>query len=629
MTRNTTGVKRRLTSRWVFGASFAVHVVALAMLWRFDFLGTNTIALDREAEAQRSAQVEKRERARQEQERAAREDRVLPEPHAEKLKKEARRRASRHLAEKVERIRETYEQIREVRARKLEQIEKRPEPVLRRKLARRVLEQVEEAQVFIQRFTKDATDKPTKDLVQRTWELRTGAKELVKAPGDPDRARWVAKAAQDLTDQLQSRLDHDVAPRQGWNTQRARERLAQVADTARKLAEDTLDLDAFNDVAAAGEAKPIDPEQAAALDQMTPQELYERAMEMERKAAQAYADARAAELAMVQSTTFAQAQEKLNASPPRRPPLGEALAGERVRTVGDLNRYRDDLARAVQEAESMRLSASNQLGQVRGIDPGKSAQTAAAVASRYAQMIALQGAATLTGHTRRMDLSMAMRMGYGGSSGANSIAYANSNLGAGGEFFTAATARLPDFSITQDQVSAQALPGRKFSKDSDRQGWLYIDTWYVIGPWENHGKIDYSVIHPPEYEINFDAVYQGKEGEKGEPKALRWQFTQSDMIRVTPPDEESNATYYAYTELYFEEDADMLLAIASDDASKVWINDMVVWEDLGLSPWKIGEGFRKVFFHKGYNTLLVRIENGPNVCQFSVLICPTEIMHSQ
>ena len=31
----------------------------------------------------------------------------------------------------------------------------------------------------------------------------------------------------------------------------------------------------------------------------------------------------------------------------------------------------------------------------------------------------------------------------------------------------------------------------------------------------------------------------------------------------------------------------MLLAIASDDAAKVWINDTLAWQDTGLSSWRL------------------------------------------
>ena len=42
--------------------------------------------------------------------------------------------------------------------------------------------------------------------------------------------------------------------------------------------------------------------------------------------------------------------------------------------------------------------------------------------------------------------------------------------------------------LNQEMVKAQALPGRRFSKSADRKGWLYINTWYMIGPWEVLGE---------------------------------------------------------------------------------------------------------------------------------------------
>jgi hypothetical protein len=201
---------------------------------------------------------------------------------------------------------------------------------------------------------------------------------------------------------------------------------------------------------------------------------------------------------------------------------------------------------------------------------------------------------------------------------------------AGGEFMK----NLDSFrrmGIAREMVQAQALPGRKFTKESARKGWLYINTWYIIGPWENHGRIDYSVIHPPEFEIDFDAVYtDGKKGHVYTSRkvfedidgTLRWRFTQSDNIRILPPIQSPDSTFYAYTELYFEEDMEMLVAIASDDATRVWINGKLTWEELGLSSWNIGERFERAFFHKGTNKVLVRLENGPSETLFSFVICP-------
>ena len=85
-------------------------------------------------------------------------------------------------------------------------------------------------------------------------------------------------------------------------------------------------------------------------------------------------------------------------------------------------------------------------------------------------------------------------------------------------------------------------------------------------------------------------------------------------------------TYYAYTDVWFEKSRDMLIAVASDDASSVWVNGEIVWQDSGQSAWQLGEGYRKLRFNKGYNDVLIRIENGPGPCIWSVVLCPPEML---
>jgi hypothetical protein len=89
------------------------------------------------------------------------------------------------------------------------------------------------------------------------------------------------------------------------------------------------------------------------------------------------------------------------------------------------------------------------------------------------------------------------------------------------------------------------------------------------------------------------------------------------------------ATYYAYTEVYSDKTREMLIAVASDDMAKVWLNGDVIWTDVGQSGWNLDEGFRKVLFHEGFNRVLVRVENGPTYCAFSVLLCPPEIVETE
>lgn len=196
--------------------------------------------------------------------------------------------------------------------------------------------------------------------------------------------------------------------------------------------------------------------------------------------------------------------------------------------------------------------------------------------------------------------------------------------------------------LNQDMVTAQALPGRRFSKSAERKGWLYINTWYMIGPWDNFGRDDFAIVHPPEISVDFDAVYtNGKVGTgiaetDSHPLkvigdrvyldgTLRWQFKQSESMHNTVPVTTDRSTYYAYTELYFDEATSMLVAIGTDDSGRVWINGKDVWQDRGSSWYNIDEHITSFQFREGWNTVLIRLENGDGPAGFSFLIIPEDV----
>ena len=84
-----------------------------------------------------------------------------------------------------------------------------------------------------------------------------------------------------------------------------------------------------------------------------------------------------------------------------------------------------------------------------------------------------------------------------------------------------------------------------------------------------------------------------------------------------------HSTYYAYTELYFDEATTMLVAIGTDDSGRVWINRKDVWRDYGTSWYNIDEHIAPFQFRQGWNKVLVRLENGGGgPCGFSFLIIP-------
>ena len=181
------------------------------------------------------------------------------------------------------------------------------------------------------------------------------------------------------------------------------------------------------------------------------------------------------------------------------------------------------------------------------------------------------------------------------------------------------------FKLNIENIKAKAIPGRIIDSNSNRRGWIYVDTWYIIGPWANNGQINWKTKYPPEFNIDLSKTYSnGKDN-----RTLSWQFFQSDTIRCTPPDDDVDSTYYAYTEIYCENAEKLTVAIASDDAAELFLNDIQTWQDSGLSPWSLDENFTILNFKKGFNTVLLRIENGPGVCQFSLLLCPINLKTSQ
>lgn len=175
---------------------------------------------------------------------------------------------------------------------------------------------------------------------------------------------------------------------------------------------------------------------------------------------------------------------------------------------------------------------------------------------------------------------------------------------------------VPHPAITVD--SKGIIGGRMLAADGPiSSSWMAVDSWYVVGPWPNPGRVNMDKKYPPENAIDLDASYAGKDG-----RILRWQFMQAPSVMLQPTDPTDYAIYYLYTEIRSDRDRDIWLVTGSDDKSKIWINDMLIWESRPeLKPWRIGEGFRKVHLRKGVNRVLYRLENGWYAVAMSLLFC--------
>ncbi|MFQ3577857.1 MAG: hypothetical protein SNJ52_02455 [Verrucomicrobiia bacterium] len=176
---------------------------------------------------------------------------------------------------------------------------------------------------------------------------------------------------------------------------------------------------------------------------------------------------------------------------------------------------------------------------------------------------------------------------------------------------------IPDSGTTAPSEIGPTLPSRRIAATGEPgTGWIRIDTWYIIGPFPNPSRQNIDVSFPPESLINLDAVYFG---EGSEP--LRWEFVQAESEMVRPINDAPYVIYYAYSEFWSDADRDLWVALGSDDNSRVWLNDHLIWKSgYGLKNWRPNEGFRRVRFQRGLNRILYRVENGHGGSGFSFLI---------
>ena len=104
--------------------------------------------------------------------------------------------------------------------------------------------------------------------------------------------------------------------------------------------------------------------------------------------------------------------------------------------------------------------------------------------------------------------------------------------------------------------SVRPTPGRMLISgegDFSPSGWMYLDTWYVIGPFDNPNREKLDHKFPPENALqtglDLDAVYVGQEE-----RSIAWQFTQSPEACIIPHIPREGAIWYAYTEVYSDKD---------------------------------------------------------------------------
>ena len=376
------------------------------------------------------------------------------------------------------------------------------------------------------------------------------------------------------------------------------------------------------------------PAESSDLGKLNFAELYAKALATERQATAAYHEIKAASTAMAASMPIDQARGITEEVRPTRESIDTALLSKTITDAGEASAHTHAVRAALREIDSMtalaRKMTEGAVGQSsasRGltVNTGSAASGFDAASSEGK---ALEEAAKQDDTHRAKDLSDLMKGvaskatpdhpeqskaesagGGGGEGGA-----VGTGLASGGQGNVSAANPAPFLA----PKGVGSVPGCKVIGSGPSADWMYVDSWYVIGPFPNPGRRNLNTAFPPETVIDLDATYPGLDM-----KPVKWRFLQSGAPMVNPAGKEMvQAIYYAVTEVWFDQPTDVWVAMGADDFAKVWINGMPVWSSLSRpKPWIVNEAFRKVHFIKGVNRILFRIENAMEFTDFSFLIC--------
>jgi hypothetical protein len=359
-------------------------------------------------------------------------------------------------------------------------------------------------------------------------------------------------------------------------------------------------------------------------------DLYREALEAEARITEKYRVFRAAQLATIRKTSLDDALAQTQVAKPDHEKLNADLLAAKG-AEADLSAYKSEVLKANQQLGDMATLSGNMVAQAES-EKDLAAETLGAGGAGGGddafQMMA--DMATANDDSPGKDLTGFMQgQGAGEGGGGSGTSGGGHTPGDYGRAKPLPSDRaryaVPGYgrnapelpNMDYDHIKPYAT--RRITDDGPYHAdWLYVDSWYLIGPFPNPGRRNLNTKFPPESIVDLNAVYPGKNN-----VPVRWVFTQWNDPALSPAHcvEDAPAIYYAYTELYFDHPADLWITSGSDDKGTMWINNVMVWKSGDqLKSWIPNEGYRKVHFARGYNRVLYRLENAQSGAAFSLML---------
>jgi hypothetical protein len=365
--------------------------------------------------------------------------------------------------------------------------------------------------------------------------------------------------------------------------------------------------------------EPLPP--AAAGD---PQAVLARARELTRRVELAEQNRRAAELSRLLKIPPAEALARLKAEDAKRP--APPLPADPAQALAQLERRAQQAAARERERER-RQQEGVAIAKTGGGDQGR-------FSSGVSEGGARQGDGKGGGKGDRSGTTEAGSAGQGGASGTGGGpegGEATASVGGVGE--PGRRYDSPAVAPSLDRATLRLASGRILGPGGVLANRIFLDRWYVVGPFAAPSSRSMNTVYPPELAVDLDAVYEGKGGE-----LVAWRYVSSPSYPVVPPQRSPDAVFYTYTELRVDRDMTIWVDLGVDDDAKMWINDELVWVsgnadkrwyrrpfyllDEDLTRYGLVESRQRITLRAGSNTLLLKLYNGIDLMFISVVLAP-------
>lgn len=630
-----------------------------------------------EREASRDKQKSDQQVAKVAKEMAAAQDRV------EKLKAQKKFDEAKAVEKSIEERKAERDRASEASAeaqRKVasaKEVQKREQEVQKRceeavPEARKALEQARKAE----REARAEIDRMKQDLARKqAWKTQLEAQIPAKREEQAKRAAELERKLSDA--RIEAKKAAEVAMtelRQAFSAPELQESLKTAHEDQKALNEQ---LAVLSKTLAEDEARPDkqaqeDRKENELVDMPPPEsivEAYEMARKLEMAIADSYKDLKATQTAITHKMSVDAAQKITDVAKPERPEADKAALEAKPRTKEDFDRQRKAQAEVIRETNTMVESTVAMMNDAMDIVMAgqqnkpqlRNEQSPREVKRIEAKdLAAADQAERLAAMKAESDFTLEAEAAASDDSDMNAKDMTAYTQDGGPQTPAKAKAEeegkdaTPDKKGQESQLAGeqsgppqtlkggdlQLVPGNVMVHGSNPRTaipakWMYVSSWYVIGPFANPGRLNKKKRFAPESAVlNLDATYT----DGGRPLKWRpWQANNYDQCdnwhnllnaaEVDPtgkkpgekPDE--YVIYYAYAEVVMDKACDRWIAIGSDDYSSVWLNDTKIWDTKDhQKEWRLADDFCRVHFKQGRNRIMVRLENGHNVTGFSLCI---------